>query len=149
MTDCKRNGKRWTTPEILTLHREHDLLKLTPQEIANKHKRSLDSILYMLHAEGFTIEPKNNIILEELELKSDSDSDYQEEEEEEEKECDNVSECSSAYDGCLECDMDNLSNRVWNLESNLEEIHSMVKQMFDEMKNKKTPKKLAPLRKYL
>ena len=141
MTDCKRNGNKWTTPEILTLQREYDLLKMTPQEIAIKHQRSLDSILYMLHEEGFTIETKNNIIVEESESKSDSE--YQD------GEGDNVSECSSAYDSCLECDMDNLSNRVWNLETNLEEIHSMVKQLFDEMKNKKKSKKLAPLRKYL
>jgi hypothetical protein len=54
MTDCKRHGKRWTTSEVLNLQREYELLNWSVQDIAAKHQRSVDSILYKLHAEGLT-----------------------------------------------------------------------------------------------
>ena len=54
MTDCKRNGNKWTTNEILSLEREYDLLEWNAQKIALKHKRSVKSILFKLHSEGIS-----------------------------------------------------------------------------------------------
>jgi len=53
MTDCKRRGNKWTVTELLQLQREYELLEWTVQEIANKHQRSVTSILYRLEDEGF------------------------------------------------------------------------------------------------
>jgi len=49
-----RHGNRWNVNEVLSLQREYELLEWTVQQIADKHKRSVMSIVYKLHAEGFT-----------------------------------------------------------------------------------------------
>ena len=152
MTDCKRSGKRWTTSEILNLQREYELLNLSVQEISQKHQRSVDSILFKLHAEGlteslyeangYTSSKKRAVIAEdEKDDDTDSSSDYEEQE-------DNISEYSESSTS-MECNLDNLSERVWSLETSVGEINSMVKQMFEKMSlDKKSKKKLTPLRKY-
>jgi len=48
-----RNGRSWTINECLQLQREHELLKMSVEEIAEKHQRSVKAILYKLEAEGF------------------------------------------------------------------------------------------------
>jgi hypothetical protein len=48
-----RSGNKWNVNELLNLQREYELLELTVQEIAVKHKRSVNSILYKLESEGF------------------------------------------------------------------------------------------------
>jgi|694.fasta_scaffold78896_4 hypothetical protein len=53
MTSYKRNGKKWTVTEILSLEREHELLNLTIQEMAIRHQRTETAILYKLESEGF------------------------------------------------------------------------------------------------
>ena len=53
MTDCLRNGNRWTVNELLQLQREYELLELSVQEIASKHQRSERAILFKLVSEGF------------------------------------------------------------------------------------------------
>uniref|UniRef100_A0A6C0E3J1 Uncharacterized protein n=1 Tax=viral metagenome TaxID=1070528 RepID=A0A6C0E3J1_9ZZZZ len=47
-----RNGKRWNTNELLQLEREYELLELNVQQIALKHLRTVDSIIYRLESEG-------------------------------------------------------------------------------------------------
>jgi len=54
MSTCKRHRKKWSINEILSLQREHELLNLDLQTIANKHSRSINSIIHKLFAEGFT-----------------------------------------------------------------------------------------------
>jgi len=49
-----RHGNKWTVNEVLSLQREYELLEMTVQQIADKHKRSVLSIVYKLLAEGFT-----------------------------------------------------------------------------------------------
>jgi hypothetical protein len=51
--DCKRANKKWTTTELIALQREYELLELNVTEIAVKHKRSVQAIIYKLEAEGF------------------------------------------------------------------------------------------------
>lgn len=50
---CNRSNFKWTINEILNLQREYELLEMTVQDIANKHERSVDSILYKLESEEF------------------------------------------------------------------------------------------------
>ena len=161
MTDCKRNGNRWSTTEILNLQREYELLNLSVQEIAQKHQRSVNSILFKLHAEGITDSlyeangytatatanattatiSKKRTIVDEDEDDIDSSSDYEEEEEEDEEQ-DNISEFSEKDDSVhVECDLDTLSERVWSLETSVGEINTMVKQMFDKMTMEQKSKK--------
>ena len=47
-----RNFKKWSVNEILTLQREYELLELSIYEIASRHKRSFNAILYKLEEEG-------------------------------------------------------------------------------------------------
>ena len=53
MTCNRRSNFKWTTNELLSLQREYELLEMTVQEIASKHERSVDSILYKLESEEF------------------------------------------------------------------------------------------------
>jgi hypothetical protein len=48
----RRNGFKWTVNEILSLQREYELLELTIQEIALKHDRTIEAILYKLYNEN-------------------------------------------------------------------------------------------------
>jgi len=50
---CKRHYFKWNINEIIALQREHELLKLSIQEIANTHQRSIRSILCKLEQENF------------------------------------------------------------------------------------------------
>ena len=47
-----RNGKKWNIIELNALQREYELLELTIQQIKDKHKRSVESILFKLESEG-------------------------------------------------------------------------------------------------
>ena len=53
MNIFKRRGNKWTVTELLQLQREYELLEWTVQQIAEKHQRSVDAILYRLEDEGF------------------------------------------------------------------------------------------------
>jgi hypothetical protein len=53
MNTFKRRGNKWTVTELLQLQREYELLEWTVQQIAEKHQRSIDAILYRLEDEGF------------------------------------------------------------------------------------------------
>jgi hypothetical protein len=48
-----RNGKKWNINEILSLQREFQLLQMSIDDIAKKHKRTPKAIMYKLHHEGF------------------------------------------------------------------------------------------------
>ena len=48
-----RSGKRWTINETLRLQREYELLEYTVYEIAEKHQRTVEAILFRLENEGF------------------------------------------------------------------------------------------------
>jgi hypothetical protein len=167
MTDCKRHGKRWTTSEVLNLQREYELLNWSVQQIAEKHQRSVDSILFKLHVEGltpslyeatgYTSEKKTPLAKvvskvsakvsrarvvqdeeDDVESDTDSSSDFEE---------DDVSEYKSDDEVSVDANVNTLSERVWSLETSVGQISNMVKQMFDQMTTQKKTKKLAPLRK--
>jgi len=49
----KRTCKKWNINEILSLQREFELLQMSIDDIAKKHKRTPNAIMYKLHQEGF------------------------------------------------------------------------------------------------
>ena len=53
MNTITRNGKRWTVNECIQLQREFELLELSVSEIAIKHKRTPNAIMFKLDQEGF------------------------------------------------------------------------------------------------
>jgi hypothetical protein len=152
MTTYKRHGNRWSINEILSLQREYELLEWTIQEIAYKHQRSVRAILCKLEAEGFigswdnargfnskeyqdicsgAIDEDESV----AEFDDENDDDYEDEDD----------ETLSVDD--KESDVDKLTERVWNLETSVKDIGSMVSKMFDSWVTKKTVKR-EPLRKY-
>ena len=163
MSTQKRNGKRWSVNEVLSLQREYELLGFSVQQIAKKHQRSENAILFKLEAEGF--ETSTNIFVKPVSLKADkkielvsydesdtesdadSSSDYEGSEVDLECQSDDenvvLDNTSDVSDSCV---VESLSDRVWSLETSVNQIGSMVKQVFDQLAAKKT-KKLAPLRK--
>jgi len=48
-----RHNNKWNISEVISLQREYELLKMTIQEIANVHNRTVEAILYKLQSEGF------------------------------------------------------------------------------------------------
>ena len=128
-----RHNFKWNINELLSLQREYELLEMTIQEIANKHERSIEAILFRLQKEGFIetwIDARgyqeysktlpylvgsldsgiNSYDYGEdvdTELDDDKDSDYEEE--------NNVSEDDENYQD--NDDISNLSQRVWGLET--------------------------------
>ena len=48
-----RHNFKWNVNEILSLQREYELLEMTIQDIASKHERSVEAILYRLKQEEF------------------------------------------------------------------------------------------------
>ena len=52
MTPYRHNNK-WTINELLSLQREYQLLEMSIQEIANKHGRTVEAILFKLQSEQF------------------------------------------------------------------------------------------------
>jgi ribosomal protein S8 len=143
MQTYKRNGNKWSVNELLQLQREYELLELSIQDIAVKHQRTVQSILYKLEAEGF-IESWNEA-RGLNEWRSENKYDESQDEEDEEQLTENNND--DATDAISE--IDDLTERVWSLETSVGEIRTMVKQMFDKMVETKTnTKKRRKLRTY-
>lgn len=140
MQTYKRNGNKWSVNELLKLQREYELLELNIQEISLLHQRSVDAILYKLEAEGF-IESWNEARgLTEWHNEKIYESDD-----------DDVQPLSPNNDLTSNdsTEIDNLTERVWSLETSVGEMRTMVKQMFDKMvENKSNTKKRPKLRTY-
>jgi len=154
----KRHGYLWNVNEILSLQREYELLEWTVQQIAEKHQRSLNSILFKLEQEGFInswndargfdasyFQEKNTMNAQDCDDESEgdvescdnqSDEDYVDEGYEDEDEDDGDDD--EIHDNASE--VTKLAERVWSLETTVSDISFMVKQMFDSMINS-TPKK--------
>ena len=136
MDTYKRRGNKWTVNELISLQREYELLELTIKEIAIKHQRSVEAILFRLESEGFIDKwstsrgfddyfYNNKYVEDESEEEDDEESDDEESEEDDEESDDEESD--------EEDDVDKLVERVWNLETNIKEIGSIVKQIFNNM----------------
>jgi hypothetical protein len=59
----KRHNNKWTINEILSLQREYELLEMSIKQIAKKHERLEDAILWKIEKEGFVV---GNTVKEEI-----------------------------------------------------------------------------------
>lgn len=107
MTTYNRSGNKWRVNELLALQREYELLEMSIQEIASKHERGVKAILCKLESEGF--------ITNWGDARGYSDFDQCLED----SSADNVSE------------VDKLNERVWHLETSVEEISGHVTEMLN------------------
>ena len=147
MSTYSRSGYRWTINEILSLQREFELLGLSIDEIAERHKRTPLAILYKLDQENFADVFNNNLYnkyfdtdkeeVDDLNLHldtnddvsdiySDSDEEYvdgADDEEDDEEDEEYVEE--------------NLVDRVERLEGGISEIKDMITQMMITFNSKK------------
>jgi hypothetical protein len=173
MSNHKRCGNKWTVNELLSLQREYELLEWNIQKIALKHSRSIESILYKLEEEGFIsswadargFNPSqykkhvNNVEHDEDEDEDyededgddedgdDEDDDYEEEEEDEDDDYEEEDEDVDDEDdeNQKNNEVEKLTERIWNLETSVSDISSMVKQMFDNLVSNKNTKNKANL----
>lgn len=141
MIPSMRYGNKWNINELLALQREYELLEWSIQEIAEKHRRSVDAILFRLESEGYISAWHEARGFELLNYNNEK-----EEEDDDEEEL----KVNSLQDKCendIDDNISKLSERVWSLETSVSEIGSMVKQMFEQMVTNNTAKR-EPLRKY-
>jgi len=151
MTTNMRYGNRWNVNEILALQREYELLEWSVQQIAEKHRRSVRAILCKLEAEGFISSwdeargfEAEGCMTEETaqsycsELEND---DYESTNIDSENIVQQNDELTIVDEFASDENVSNLTERVWNLETSVSEISSMVKQMFEVMVSKKVSKK--------
>jgi hypothetical protein len=98
-----RFGKRWTVNECLQLHREFELLQLSTNEIALRHKRTPHAIMFKLHQEGladYNVLVSNyydlnlHMSTNKLDTEADNEEEYDYEEEADNEEEDNEEEDS-------------------------------------------------------
>ena len=154
MNQNNRHGNKWTINETLSLQREYELLEWNVYEIAEKHERSVMAIMSKLHnegfinnwneARGFKIEEYCDIIHDiehEVDNEEKDNEDYQEEHEEEEDDEDYYEEDEDYvpdddYNEELESNVNQLTQRVWSLETSVSEIGSMVKHIFNIFRSK-------------
>lgn len=124
MSTPKRNGNKWSVNELLSLQREFELLELSIDEIAERHQRSPDAIMYKLDNEGFAdfnvlysnyYDLNGTIPVKQTQTNIENETDYHEN-----VEHDNIT---------------SLTEKVWNLETSVNEIKSLVKQMFESISN--------------
>ena len=89
MTDYKRFGNRWTINECLQLEREYDLLELSIDEMAERHKRTPNAIMLKLDSEGladYCVLYSNYKICKQQEADEEEEDEEEAEEEDEEEE---------------------------------------------------------------
>ena len=151
MQTYKRNGNKWSVNELLKLQREYELLELNIQDISLLHQRSVEAILYKLETEGFIDSWNDARGLTEWHNEKYSNQEGEDEDEDEEEDEDDVQPLSPNNDltSNESTEIDNLTERVWSLETSVGEIRTMVKQMFDKMvETKSNPKQRTKLRTY-
>jgi hypothetical protein len=135
----RRNGNKWTVSELNSLQREYELLELTIQEIALKHERTAEAILYKLYGEQFIDEfhvargyPE---YAEQLQLTTQQDL---------------IEPSISCCDFNSYEENTVLSDRVSRLETDISDIKSLVQQLLKhKSQGKREKSKKTPLRQYL
>jgi hypothetical protein len=138
----QRYGFKWSVNEVLSLQREFELLGWDIEQIAQKHQRTPNAIMYKLDQEGFAdynelysayhnlATSSNAEKTTELNLESfhsDSDSDYEDGDYEDDEDFEDDGECDEEED-----ELANLSERMDNLEESVSEIKNMIKQLMSK-----------------
>jgi hypothetical protein len=145
VTSSKRFGKRWTINECIQLQREFELLELPIDEIAKRHERTSNAIMFKLDQEGlanyntlynnyYSIANRvhlNVVENEENEVDDDKSSDYQEESESGISESDESSiseedESESEGSESDESEEEDLRLRVDRIENRLNELTQLI-----------------------
>lgn len=138
MTTYPRAGFKWNINEILSLQREFELLGWDIKEIATKHKRTPEAIMYKLDQEGFA---DYNVLYSNyydlnspipVTRKCQTNLNFHVLSDEEEYN-DEESECDENHDN-----VSNLTQRIEGLEDNIVEIKNMIQQMMSSLSNKKS-----------
>lgn len=101
-----RHFKKWTVTELLALQREYELLGLNIYEIASRHKRSFQAILYKLEDEGMLRDYSKDMI-------------------EDVQKMNNTSQSSSDDNNTVTSE---LSERITFLESSIQDTMSIVNE---------------------
>ena len=128
-----RNGFKWNVNECLQLHREYELLDLSIDEIAIKHKRTPNAIMCKLSSEGFAdynslyntyYSVMSNIITYGNDCNKECDDEYTDD-------CDDeyTDDCDGEYtDDCDgECDKTtNLFERIMRLEKQVQSLTNII-----------------------
>jgi hypothetical protein len=149
-TTYKRNGNRWTINEILTLQREYELLEWSVYQIAEKHQRTVMAILCKLKAEGFIQhfkEARGFDVDESYIFQNNKEQEEDAGDDEAENECcdeddeyvpqDNDEEDEEYYEDDYENeDVEQLTDRVWSIQTSVNEISSIVKSIFGLLSSK-------------
>jgi hypothetical protein len=151
MSTNSRYGFKWSVNEILSLQREFELLGWNIDQIAEKHRRTPNAIMYKLDQERFADynalyteyynlnitaqnEKASQLNLESFHDDSNSDSgdesyaeendddeDFEDDDEEEDEDHDELNEDQD--------ELANLSERIDFLEESMSEIRDMIKQI--------------------
>jgi hypothetical protein len=159
MNSYNRSGNRWTVNELISLQREYELLEWTVGQIAEKHQRSVEAILFRLESEGFISSwnsargfnsnqyqenlSENIEFVVQDDISVDEDEDCAAEDSEYFDEGDDEEDDDMSIDDD-EPDVNKLTERVCNLETSVSEISSMMKQMFDSWVSDKSKNRSSP-----
>jgi len=154
MTTYRRSGFKWSVNELLSLQREYELLEWSVQQIAEKHERSVEAILFRLEDEGFidswnSARGYNQIVYQNaieggdiLESNCEDNEDSEVNVNEEVEMSDIEEPIKSSGDAVYTYDVyDNiqvLTNRVSSMENSISELKNMMQIMMEKIVSPKT-----------
>lgn len=153
MTTYRRSGFKWSVNELLSLQREYELLEWSVQQIAEKHERSVEAILFRLEDEGFidswnSARGYNQIDYQNAIEGGDSlesnceDNEVVDSEEDVDDMSDIEEPIKSSGDAVYTYDVyDNiqvLTNRVSSMENSISELKNMMQIMMEKIVSPKT-----------
>ena len=151
MTTYRRSGFKWSINELLSLQREYELLEWTVQQIAAKHERSVEAILFRLEDEGFIscwnsargykqIDYQNAIEGgDSLESNCEDNESVDEDiNENENSEAVYEEDVSSICDAPPNEDIQTLTDRVLSMENSISELKNMMQKMMEKIVSPKT-----------
>lgn len=154
MSSHTRNGFKWSVNEVLSLQREFELLGWNIVQIAQKHKRTPNAIMYKLDQEGFAdynvlysnyhdlntqipVENKSDDICW-YPYDSEDESVADDDDDEEYVENADGEDNDDSEDEDDQDDVADLSERVYGLEESVSEIRDMIKQMMSTFSKSST-----------
>ena len=134
-----RNGFRWNINECLRLQREYELLELPLDEIARRHGRTVNAIMFRLDYEGFAdytqlynnyyecCQGKHTYFESEDEETSEVDDEYeQEDEEQSESSDDEEQEEDDQSDAEEEPDIYDIVKQMSQMQKQINELMGMI-----------------------
>jgi len=149
-----RNGYKWSVNECLQLEREYDLLKMSVPDMALKHNRTLNAIMFKLQAEGLCsyndayiktfgqnfideqIDKLNNLCT----TKYDEEEDVSEDEKDESDDEDyvpNLDESDDDEEDEVDEDFDDGSNKTYVF-NQIKRIHKHINNLLSYFSNSKS-----------